>query len=233
MVCIAQKMTKHKFPAPEVDYRGFRLGKLNDVEYRHIKLLLFWPLFGLMFLFVERIYPVERYYPVSCPLDEAIPFCELFLFPYLFWFVYMVGMHLYTFFYDIEAFKKLMKFIIITFSVTMLIYLVFPTCQELRPTMFERDNVLTRFMRGFYQFDTNTNVCPSLHVTGSLAVMFTAFHCKKLKGLGWKLGFGISAFLICISTVFLKQHSVMDVVAALPISLIAYGICFLPRKGRD
>lgn len=40
---------------------------------------------------------------------------------------------------------KLMKFIIITFSVTILIYLVFPTCQELRPATFERDNIITRF----------------------------------------------------------------------------------------
>lgn len=232
MVYRRKKKPKYRFPAPEVDYRNFRLRSLSDTEYKHLKLLLYWPLFGFLFLFVERIYQVDRYYPVSCSLDGRIPFCEWFLFPYLFWFLYMVGMHLYTLLYDIEAFRKLMKFIMISFSVTILIYLLFPTCQELRPTAFERDNALTRFMRGFYQFDTNTNVCPSLHVTGSLAVMFTAFHCKRLQGLKWKLGFGITAFLICVSTVFLKQHSVVDVAAAIPISLIAYGICFLQRKGR-
>ena len=67
-----------------------------------------------------------------------------------------------------------MQFIIITYSAAILIYMRFPNCQELRPLVFERDNILTRFMAGFYQFDTNTNVCPSVHVIGSAAVMFCA-----------------------------------------------------------
>ena len=32
------------------DYRQFRLRKLNTPEFSHIKLLLFWPVFGLAFL---------------------------------------------------------------------------------------------------------------------------------------------------------------------------------------
>lgn len=31
------------------DYRQFRLRKLNTPEFSHIKLLLFWPVFGLAF----------------------------------------------------------------------------------------------------------------------------------------------------------------------------------------
>ncbi len=222
-----------RIAAPVVDYRKVRLNNLNSEEYKHLKLLLYWPLFGLLFLFVERFYPVKEYYAVYCSLDDRIPFCEIFLIPYLFWFLYLVGMHLYTLLYDIGAFRKMMYFIIVTYSVTIMIYLLFPTCQELRPLSFERDNPFTRFLEGFYQFDTNTNVCPSLHVTGSLAVMFTAFHCKGLKAAGWKLLFGITAFLICLSTVFLKQHSVIDIIAALLICLVAYCLCFYKWKGRE
>ena len=36
------------------DYRQFRLRKLNTPEFSHIKLLLFWPVFGLAFLALER-----------------------------------------------------------------------------------------------------------------------------------------------------------------------------------
>lgn len=147
----------------------------------------------------------------------------------LFWFVYLVGMHLYTLLYDVDAFKRMMKYIMITYSVTILIYLVFPTCQELRPVQFERDNLLTRFIAGFYQFDTNTNVCPSIHVIGSLAVMETALYTDTIRSRGWKCGFVIMAVLICISTVFMKQHSVVDLLAALPLCLMAHFICF-PKK---
>lgn len=211
---------------PVVDYRKFRLNKLNTDEFRHLKLLLYWPVYGLLFLFVERFYKVDAYYPMYCRFDDIIPFNEFFVIPYMFWFVFLIGISLYTLLYDIEAFKKFMKFIIITYSASIICYLFFPTCQELRPVSFERDNIFTKFLTGFYQFDTNTNVCPSVHVIGSLAVMFTAWHTKGLTGTGWKIAFGVTAFLICISTMFLKQHSVIDVIAALPICLIAYYFCF-------
>lgn len=215
---------------PIVDYRKLRLNNLNGNEYKHLKLLLYWPLYGLLFMFVERFYQVDNYITMYTPIDDMIPFCEWFVIPYLFWFVYLIGMHAYTLLYDIDAFKKMMKFIIITYSVTIIIYLLCPTCQQLRPVTFERDNILTRFMSGFYKFDTNTNVCPSIHVIGSLAVLFTSYHCKGTESIGWKTAFTVVGILICASTVFLKQHSILDVLAALPICAIAYLICFTKKK---
>ena len=218
---------------PVVDYRRLRFHNLNSEEFRHVKLLVFWPMFGLLFLFVERFYPVKSYYVMHCGLDDRIPFFEWFLIPYLFWFVYLIGMHLYTLLYDVEAFRHLMKYIMVTYSATIIIYLIFPTCQELRPVAFERENILTDFIRGFYVFDTNTNVCPSIHVIGSLAVMETALHAKSISSKKWKVAFVITAVLICISTVFMKQHSVLDIVAAVPICMFAHGICFGKRKERS
>lgn len=209
-----------------VDYRAFRLYKLNTPEFCHLKYLVYWVVFGLFFLTVERLWIRESYYPVYCQLDDIIPFCEYFLIPYLFWFVFLVGIHIYTLLYDVESFKKLMKFIIISYSAAMFIYILFPNCQELRPVIFERDNIFTHFLEGFYQFDTNTNVCPSIHVIGSVAVMLCAWHSRHFHTTGWKIAFGVTAFLISISTVFLKQHSVLDVVAAVPICFIAYWIVY-------
>ena len=215
---------------PMIDYRSFRFSKLGTDEFCHLKLLLYWPIFLLFFLFVERLSPVDYYYPVSCTLDAYIPFCEYFLIPYLFWFLYLIGMHLYTLLYDIEAFRKLMWFIIISYSIGMIIYLLFPTCQELRPAVFERDNMFTRFLYYFYQFDTNTNVCPSLHVVGSVAVWCTSLDIKQFRSVPWRIFFGITTFLICVATLFLKQHSVIDVIVAIPVCLIAYYFSFVKNK---
>lgn len=215
---------------PEVDYRRLLLGTLKPEETRHLWLLLYWPIYGAFFFFVEKVYRPDGYYSVWCPLDDAIPFCELFLIPYLFWFVYLIGMHVYTLIYDVAAFRKMMYFIMITYSATIVIYLIFPTCQDLRPAEFERNNFLTRFMAEYYAFDTNTNVCPSIHVMGSLAVMLTSFHCKDF-GRGTKIAFAATGILIALSTVFVKQHSVIDIAAALPICILAYYLSFkLKRK---
>lgn len=210
---------------PEFDLQRFLLGTLRPEQTRHLYLLLYWPIYAFFFFFVEKVYRPESYYSVYSPLDDLIPFCELFLIPYLFWFVYLIGMHVYTLIYDVSAFKNMMHFIILTYSVTIIIYFLFPTCQELRPAEFERDNCLTRFMAGYYAFDTNTNVCPSIHVIGSLAVTLTSFHCKNF-GKGTKAAFAVTGALISISTVFVKQHSIIDLLAALLLCAVAYVLCF-------
>lgn len=219
-----------KLKNPVVDYRELRLRNLNTDRFRHLKMLLYWPAFGLLFLFVERFYQVDSYYPVSCYLDDLIPFCEWFLFAYLFWFVYLVGMLLYTLLYDIDTFKSMMKFIMITYTTAIVTYLLLPTCQNLRPVEFPRENAMTWFLAHFYQFDTNTNVCPSIHVMGALAVLCTAWHCKGLQRPAWKAAFAVTALLICLSTVFLKQHSVVDVIMALPSCILADWLCFRKKQ---
>lgn len=208
------------------DYRNFRFSKIGTPEYNHLKLLLYWPVFLLFFLYVERLSSTVVYHPMHCALDDLIPFCEYFLIPYLFWFVYLVGMHVYTLLYDIDAFRLLMRFIIVSYSLSMVIYLLFPTCQELRPAEFPRDNPFTWFLYYFYQFDTNTNVCPSLHVVGSVAVWLTSRRISRFQTMGWRVAFCVAAILICLSTMFLKQHSVLDVLAAIPICLVAYTFSF-------
>jgi PAP2 superfamily. len=213
-----------------VDYRKFRWKKLNTPEFNHLKYLIFWPIFGLLFLTVERLWLRDSYIPMHCSWDDAIPFCEFFLIPYIFWFVFLVGIHIYALLFDTESFKSMMKFIILSYSAAILIYILFPNCQELRPIVFERDNLFIRFIQGFYQFDTNTNVCPSIHVIGSVAVMLCAWNSKHFSTTGWRIAFGITTLLISVSTVFLKQHSVLDILAAVPICIIAYIISFHKKK---
>lgn len=228
-----KKLKPIKLRSPAVDYRKLRLSNLNSDEFCHLRYLLYWPLFGILFLYVEKFYQPEHYYKIYSPIDDFIPFCELFVIPYMFWFVFLVGLIIYTLLYDTNTFVRFMKYIIITYSAAVIIYILFPNCQELRPAVFERDNIFTRFMSGFYKFDTNTNVCPSIHVIGSLAVLSASLNMERFNSPKWKIGITVTAVLICISTVFLKQHSILDVFAALPICAAAHYICFVVNKKTD
>ena len=193
------------------DYRQFRLSKLNTPEFSHLKYLLFWPAYGLVFMLLERFVTLDYTY-MHCALDDVIPFCEYFIVPYLFWFVYLVGMLAYTLFFDTKSFVYMMKLIIITCSAAIAAYVIFPSAQELRPMVFERSNIFTEIVRGFYKFDTNTNVCPSVHVSAAVVVMMTAWTSKHFNTVPYRIAFAAVTVLICLSTVFLKQHSVIDVV---------------------
>ncbi|MFR9206812.1 MAG: phosphatase PAP2 family protein [Lachnospiraceae bacterium] len=75
---------------------------------------------------------------------------------------------------------------------------------------------------GLYEFDTNTNVCPSLHVIGAVAVCISAFHTERFQHIAWKISFVVVTLLICASTVFLKQHSIIDVFCAIPVCVVGY-----------
>ncbi len=212
-----------------IDYRSFRLSKLKG-EFSYLLYLIFWPVFGLAFLFMERFYTPKSWNVIYTGLDDLIPFCELFLIPYMFWFVYLVGTLGYTLLFNSDAFVRMMRFIIFTYTVTIIIYILYPNCQELRPEAFPRDNPLTRFTASFYEFDTNTNVCPSIHVIGSVAAMLAAWDTERFSSPGFKLSFGIAAFLISISTVFMKQHSIIDVIAAAALCAVGYAAVYLLPK---
>jgi len=219
-----------KYDQWAVDYRHFRLKRINQPEFRHLKLLIFWPIYLILFQYVERLFPAQHYYSVHCALDDLIPFHEIFLIPYVLWFVELIYMTFHTMLYNIDLFKRYMKCIIITYLAATFIHMVWPNCQDLRPEVLPRDNILSSCVSLIYVFDTNTNVCPSIHVLGSLCVWFAAIHLEKFRSAGWRAFWGILTILICLSTVFMKQHSVLDIVAALPIAWIAYRICFPPRK---
>lgn len=218
---------------PMVDYRTFRLSRLNDPQFSHLKLLFGWVVYFALYVLTENLIAAENCKPVYMWLDGVIPFHEIFVIPYVFWYLLIVISLVYFLLYDIENFKGLQKFIIVTQLVAMLIYIVFPSRQDLRPTVFPRDNFLTDIVRLLYSVDTNTGVCPSLHCAYSLGIA-SAWLKQKDANILWKIFVVIAVILICLSTCFIKQHSAVDFFAAIPVCLlaeyIAYGKYWKMRK---
>ena len=165
---------------PEVDYRTFRLSKINEPQFRHLKLLLGWVGYFILYVLTENLIPAERCTPVHCWLDDVIPFNEFFLIFYVSWYFLIVGSLVYFLLYNVENFKNMQTYIIITQVIAMAIYIIFPSRQDLRPEVFPRDNVLTQLMGFIYTVDTNTGVCPSLHVGYSLGIASTWLREKSV-----------------------------------------------------
>lgn len=216
---------------PVVNYRQFRLRRINEPQFSHLKLLLGWVGYFILFFLTENLIPAENCYPVHCRIDDVIPFCEFFLIPYVFWYVLIVISLGYFALYDVESFKSLQTYIIITQIIAMACYILFPTRQDLRPTAFARDNLLTRAVGLLYRVDTNTGVCPSLHVAYSLGIA-SVWLKQKTASRSWKAFVVLAVVLICLSTMFIKQHSALDVLAALPVGLIAEWLVFWKKRNR-
>lgn len=216
---------------PAVDYREFRLSRLNEPRFRHVWLLAGWIFYFALYFLTENLIPAERCHVIHCALDDAIPFREGFAVLYCYWYALLAGSLAWFFFYDIRGFKRLQVYIIITQVVAMTAYILWPSIQNLRPDHFDRDNALTRLMAFIYSFDTPTGVCPSLHVAYSMGIASVWCRTKGVSPV-WKAGAVLSAVLISISTAFVKQHSVVDIAAAIPVGLLAEYLVFGPTRLR-
>ncbi len=210
---------------PVVDYRQFRLSKLNTPEFSHLKLLGTWLIYFALYFLTENLIPAERCTPVHMWLDDWIPFCEWFILPYVFWYLLIVFSLGYFLLYHIDRFKQLQTFIFITQMTAMAIYILFPSRQDLRPEVFPRENFLTDCIAFLYRFDTNTGVCPSLHVAYSMGIA-SVWLKEKTAHPAWKAFVVVAVALICMSTMFIKQHSAVDFFAALPVCLLAELLVF-------
>lgn len=210
---------------PVVDYKNFRLSKINTPEYSHLKLLLGWVGYFVLYFITENLIPIEKCHVIHCRIDDIIPFCEWFLIPYTFWYLLIAISLLYFALYDIDSFKKLQTYIIITQIVAMAVYIIYPSCQNLRPQEFANDNLLTDVLGFIYAFDTNTGVCPSLHCAYSIGIASVWVKAKNVSKV-WKIFTVVATLLICLSTMFVKQHSAVDFFAAIPVCILAEILVF-------
>lgn len=214
---------------PEVDYRKLRFSNLRSDEYRHLLLLLGWVGYFTLYFLTENLIPAERCKPVHCFLDDLVPFCEWFVIPYVSWYLLIVGSLGWFALYDVQKFRQLQTYIIVTQVIAMAVYILFPNRQDLRPEVFPRENLCTQLLGLLYSFDTNTGVCPSLHVAYSLGIA-SAWLRKKDAAAGWKIAVTVWVVLICVSVSFVKQHSVVDIFAALPVGLFAEWFVFYRKR---
>ncbi len=197
-------------------------------EYRYVLLVLYVPIYFAGFFLVEKLVPATADYWVSyCPADDLIPFCEYFVVPYYLWYVLLFTVGIYLMIKDPRQFKLYMYCIIIGFSFCVIFCVLFPNGQDLRPAVFPRDNFFTDMVRAIYTADTNTNVIPSVHVIGAIFAAFGVCSTKTLKKTWLKPGSVFLAALISISTCFIKQHSLLDVVAGVLLAGIIYPIVYI------
>lgn len=217
---------------PIVDYREFRLAKINEPQFSHLKLLLGWVGYFVMYFITEQFIPVDKCFIMHSRLDDIIPFCEVFVVPYVFWYFLIAWSLVYFAMYNPENFKNLMKFIIICQVTAMVIYIVFPNRQDLRPEIMPRDNIFTRLVGLLYSFDTDTNVCPSMHVAYSIG-MASVWLKEKGAAVGTKIFVVITCILVCLSTMFIKQHSSIDVFAAIGLCAVVEIIVFYKSKDKS
>ena len=173
----------------------------------------------------------SNYFVIHSVFDDYIPFIEIFIIPYLLWFVYVSGTVLYFFFTDKQGFYRICTLLITGMTLFLIICTIFPNGLNLRPSTFARDNIFVDLVRFIYRSDTSTNVLPSLHVYNSIGCYIAIRNSQKLRQYKWvQNGSLVLTVSIVLSTMFLKQHSVVDVIAAIVMIYFIYQFVYIPEQ---
>lgn len=196
-------------------------------KYRHaIPLIVYGIIYMSWFNHLETM-TGRTYTVIHMAIDNKIPFCEIFVIPYFLWFAYIAWIVVYLFFKNKEDYYKACTFLFTGMTVFLLVSTFFPNIQYLRPIHMPRENMFTDLVSFLYSIDTSTNLWPSIHVYNSLGVFFAVMHNKTLSSKKLvKLGSFVLSTLIILSTMFLKQHSMFDVMTAFIMAAVVYTIVY-------
>ena len=187
--------------------------------------LIYAALYMVWFMALEK-HTFSHYSIIHTAVDDLIPFNEIFVIPYYTWFLYVVlAVAFFLFSFDVEDYYKCFFFLASGMTVFLVVSTLFPNMHYLRPAVFPRDNVFTSLVGIIYSHDTASNLWPSIHVYNSIGVMI-AVHRSKRFGKAGKLVSDFIGISIILSTMFIKQHSVYDVITAFIMAIIFYIIYY-------
>jgi len=196
-------------------------------KYRHG---LSWLVYGMIYLlwfFMLEERKHADYMIVHMNIDDYIPFCEVFVIPYLLWFVYVPAVVFYLFLHDREGYWKSTLLLCTGMTVFLIISTFIPNMHHLRPGKFARDNVFTWLISLLWKADTPTNLFPSIHVYNSLGAHFAVLNSEKLSRNKWiHYGSLVMCISIILATMFIKQHSMFDVLTAFIMSAAMYALVY-------
>lgn len=166
----------------------------------------------LLGFFLLEVFVPEPKYIIHCRIDDWIPFNEWFVLPYFLWYAWVPVFLIFFMIREKESYLRLCFIMFAGATLALVIYCIWPNGLDLR-----REITGTNFCAGIVRFlrsvDPPCNVCPSIHVSSTVSIHKVIGHSpyfkenKRIRLLSWAV-----TLAICISTMFIKQHSIIDVI---------------------
>ncbi len=196
-----------------------------------------WWALVLFYLIAAYILPekliIDNYTSTAIPFDDLIPFFAPAVVFYVLWFPLMFFTGLWLLIKDGVDFRRYMFALAVCMTVSGAIYLLWPNGQDLRPDLSLPRNFFEWLLGGLYGIDTNTNVLPSLHVSCVVPVIACVWASPGIRRRWVPPAMTVLSLLVASSTVFVKQHAILDLAAGALLGILAVLAAFalFRRKG--
>lgn len=152
-------------------------------------------------------------------LDQITPLIKIFVVPYLIWYPFIIATMFYLCIKDRSVYFKTLLSYVIGLIVCYMTYLVFQTTVP-RPIL-AGDDLFTKLLAFVYQADQPYNAFPSIHVFTSF-LMIKAISMSQVRNRINQAIVYSNSILIIISTLFVKQHVILDVISGILVAEVIY-----------
>lgn len=189
--------------------------------------MLYWLIYLPWFGHLEKTV-TTHFHVIHMAIDDYIPFCEYFVIPYFLWFAYVAWGIAYFYKKNRDEYFKLCTVLFTGMTIFLIISTVYPNGHYLRPTTYEHENICTALVQWLHSTDTPTNLFPSIHVYNSIAVNIAVWHCDNFKkNHVVRISSAVLMVSIICATMFLKQHSVFDVLTGILLAVFMYSLVYV------
>ncbi len=194
----------------------------------------------ILYSWTGSLYPEGTGYRLDFLGENFIPFVPEMVIFYVFLFYPMVILTLIYFgFLDEEKGYGLGWSIVIMNAIATIIYIIFPVStywwrQELLSNKIQ-GNFFADVMYLYYTHETSFNCVPSMHAGMSTILFFTWYQYYKINPTFKRKIIAIIAFIIAVgvvlSTLFVKQHYIIDEIAGVALAFAVGMIVFRRSSG--
>lgn len=188
----------------------------------HLLWLFIFPVLGFIYSLLNK--PTMTALDLKIVIDHLIPVVPIFVLPYLLWYVFMFCYLIYFCFKDTTVYKHTLVTIVIGEFICFICYVYFQSTVA-RPSV-EGTGMFSTLLQFVYAQDNPYNCFPSIHVLTTYTIMLASVNIKNKHFINTLLIQSMGA-LIILSTLFTKQHVIVDVVASMLIVSLVYSLLFI------
>ncbi len=179
------------------------------------------------YIFIPELLPPARRYVPELALDRAIPLIPAWAFVYGALYLFLILLPIFVVRQDELIRRTVFAYLLIWITAYLFFFVIYPTAAP-RPARVIGEGFAVWGLSALYSSDPPYNCFPSLHVAHSFVSALASYRVHR--GLG--IVATTCAAVVALSTLFTKQHYILDVIAGVFLAVVAY-VIFLRSYSRE
>lgn len=198
-------------------------------KYRHLLAVLSIAVQGLIYMLIAANFS-QINVSVNTWIDDRIPYLSGFVLSYVAWMPILYLAFIYLGLTNRSLYWRTLIIYNAAVTVSNIIFIMYPTSMP-RPEISGND-LFTGLVQFIYNNDNPVNCFPSIHCLTSY-LLFITMNRHKLFSMGSRILLSALLWSIIASTVFIKQHGIVDVIGGIVLAEITYRVVYFVLSKRQ